>query len=114
MQDLANLHLLQHLLGYEDLVSETARVVNSRIDIDDELKSILDAKIQILAKQLHKRQEVTFTYFMPDLIKNGGAYVTATGIVKKIDLYNQNIILENKTQIPINDIIDISGDIFKI
>ena len=34
-------------------------------------------------------------------------------MVKKIDLYNQNIILENKTTIPIKDIIDISGDVFK-
>ena len=35
-------------------------------------------------------------------------------MVKKIDLYNQNIILENKTTIPIKDIIDISGEIFKM
>ncbi len=46
-------------------------------------------------------------------MKNGGAYITVTGVVKKIDLYNQNIILENKTTIPIKDIIDISGDMFK-
>ena len=105
---------MQHLLGYENLVNETAREVGNRIDIVDELKNILDEKIQLLSEQLNKRPKATFTYFIPDLTKNGGEYTNITGIVKKIDLYNQIIILDNKTQIPINDIIDISGDIFKI
>ena len=44
---------------------------------------------------------------MPDLKKEGGKYLTVTGIVKKIDTYNQIIYLANNTQIPINEIIDI-------
>ena len=102
------------LTGYEDAVRETAREVGERIEIDDELKNILDGKIQILTEQIKKKPEVIFTYFIPDLTKDGGAYVSVTGIVKKIDTYNQNIILEDKTEIPINEIIDITGEIFKI
>lgn len=101
------------LTGYEDLVTETAREVSERIEIDDEFKKILDGKIQLLSEKIKNKPEIIFTYFIPDLTKNGGAYVTVTGIVKKIDLYNQAIILEDKTQIPINEIIDISGEIFK-
>ena len=102
------------LTGYEDAVRETAREVGDRIEIDDELKNILDGKIQILTEKIKTKPEVVFTYFIPDLTKEGGKYIIVTGIVKKIDTYNQNIILEDKTEIPINEIIDISGEIFKI
>ena len=102
------------LTGYEDAVRETGREVENRIDIGDELKNILDTKIHILTEKTDKRIETTFTYFLPDLTKNGGKYINITGIVKKIDNYNQRIILEDKTEIPINEIIDISGKIFNI
>ncbi len=102
------------LTGYEDAVKETGRKVENRIDIGDELKNILDTKIHILTEKTDKRIETTFTYFLPDLTKNGGKYINITGIVKKIDNYNQRIILEDKTEIPINEIIDISGEIFNI
>jgi len=102
------------LTGYEDAVTETAREVENRIEIDDELKNILDGKIQILIEQIKNKPEIIFTYFVPDVKKDGGTYISITGIVKKINLYSQNIILEDKTEIPINEIIDISGEIFKI
>ena len=102
------------LTGYEDAVTETAREVENRIEIDDELKNILDGKIQILIEQIKNKPEIIFTYFVPDVKKDGGTYISITGIVKKINLYSQNIILEDKTEIPISEIIDISGEIFKI
>ena len=102
------------LTGYEEAVTETARDVTKRIDIDEELKNILDSKIQILLEKIKNKPEIVFTYFIPDLTKDGGKYINVTGVIKKIDLFNQNIILEDKTEIPINEIIDISGEIFKI
>ena len=102
------------LTGYEDAVLETAREVGERIDICDELRNILDSKIQILTEQIKNRPEVIFTYFVPDITKDGGAYINVTGIIKKVDTISQIIILEDKTEIPINEIIDISGEIFKM
>ena len=102
------------LTGYAEAVTETARDVTKRIDIDEELKNILDSKIQILLEKIKNKPEIVFTYFIPDLTKDGGKYINVTGVIKKIDLFNQNIILEDKTEIPINEIIDISGEIFKI
>lgn len=101
------------LTGYEDAVRETARETNERIEIDDELKLILDGKIQILFEKIKVKPEVTFTYFIPDLRKDGGAYVTFEGIIKKIDMFEQKIYLADNTEIPINEVIDISSDIFK-
>ena len=102
------------LTGYEDAVTETAREVGERIDIDEELKNILDSKIQLLSEQIKKKYEIIITYFVPDLTKEGGAYINVTGIIKKIDTINQIITLEDKTEIPINEIIDISGEIFNV
>ena len=102
------------LTGYEDAVRETARQTGERIEIDDELKNILDGKIQILVEQIKKKPEAIFTYFIPDSTKNGGIYTNIIGIVKKIDTYSQKIILEDKTEIPICEIIDISAKIFNL
>lgn len=45
--------------------------------------------------------------------KNGGAYVTAIGTVKKIDQYKRNITMTDATVIPIDEIISIDGQIFE-
>ena len=95
------------LTGYDDEVKETERLTNRRIELDDEAKSILDNKIQIILEQISQRPTVSITYFLPDTKKAGGEYVTITGIIKKVDGYNQVIVLENRTEIPINEIIDI-------
>ena len=102
------------LTGYEDAIKETSRETSEKIDIDDELKSILDSKLQIIMEHIKNKPEISFTYFIPDSKKDGGSYITVIGIVRKIDLYNQHIYLANDTEIPINDIINISGEIFKM
>ena len=99
------------LTGYDDAVKETARLTNERIELDEETKSILDNKIQIIKEHISTRPEISFTYFIPDLKKDGGKYVTVTGIVRKIDEYRQVIILEDKTEIPIHEIISVIGTI---
>lgn len=101
------------LTGYEDLVKETSRETGQRIELDEEIKSILDSKLQILIEQFNQKPEVSFTYFIPDAKKDGGAYITVTGIIKKIDMYEQIIYLSDGTQISINEIIDISSKFFK-
>ena len=102
------------LTGYDDAVNESARLTKERIELDDEAKSILNNKIQMIKEQIKTRPTIVFTYFIPDLKKDGGKYVTVTGIVRKIDEYRQIIILEDKTEMPINEIISITGDIVGI
>lgn len=102
------------LTGYEEAVKETARETTERIEIDDEMKSILDGKIQMLIEQMKKQPEVSITYFLYDLKKEGGTYITVSGIIKKIDTYNQYIYLVDNTIIPINEVIDISSEVFKL
>ena len=70
--------------------------------------SLIDAKLQLIRENLNKKMEVSFTYFISDLYKDGGKYITEEGIVKKFDDINQQIILMDKRIIPINDLINIS------
>ena len=101
------------LTGYDDVIKETARLTSERIEINEELKAILDAKLQIIHDKISSKPEVTFTYFVPDTKKDGGEYVTVIGNVIKIDEFNQKVILENKTEIPISEIVEITGEILK-
>ena len=88
-------------------------MTSERIEIDDELKTILDSKIQVLIEKISTKPELTFTHFIYDLKKDGGEYVTTTGIVKKVDLIDKFIYLADDTKIQINEIIDISGEIYE-
>ena len=95
------------LTGYGDEIRETARLTNRRIELDEEAKSILDNKIKIILEQISQRPIVSITYFIPKIKKDGGKYITTSGIIKRIDEYKQVIVLEDKTEIPINEMIDI-------
>ena len=100
------------LTGYEDAVKETGRETIEKIEIDENLKNILDMKLQLLQEYIGKKIEVSFTYFEKDAYKSGGKYITHIGILKKIDSLNQTIILADKKEILIEDLIDISGEVF--
>ena len=100
------------LVGYEDAVEETARLTTKRIELNEEEKNILDMKLQMLKEQMNVQiyPEISIIYFVPDLKKEGGKYIKISGTIKKIDEYKQLLILDDKTQIHINEIISIVGD----
>lgn len=101
------------LTGYEGQVKETARLTDSRIELDEEMKLILDLKIQVIKEMLSDNPEVEITYFIPDTKKDGGKYETIINNVKKIDSYNEHIIMQNNLKIEIKEIININSNIFK-
>ena len=101
------------LTGYNDEINETARLTNPKIELDMERKNLLDAKMRIILEYITLRPTVHITYFIPDVKKNGGNYVTTVGKIRKIDKFKQYIILENETKIPITEIIEIDSRILK-
>ena len=101
------------LTGYEGQVKETARLTDRRIELDEEMKLILDLKIQVIKEMLSDNPEVEITYFIPDTRKDGGKYETIINNVKKIDSYNEHIIMQNNLKIEIKEIININSNIFK-
>lgn len=95
------------LTGYEEAVRETARLTSERIELDEDHKAILDEQLFQIQQRIMERPEVSITYYRPDEKKDGGAYLTVKGNMKKIDAYERMVILEDQSRIPIDDIIDI-------
>ncbi len=125
------------LSGYGDAVKETARQTERKQELDEYEKAALDEQLHELEAQMRggklsgmqsagagvqaacvqlaggssaePQPQVTITYFVPDEHKEGGAYRTITGAVKKIDYYARRIIMENGTQegevVPVDDIL---------
>lgn len=101
------------LTGYEGAIKETARLPEQRIELDEDEKTILDEKLRIIQEQLNGQQEIKLVYFRPDEKKAGGTYLTVRGIVKKIDKYECVVVMQDRTRIPIEEIIDITGEMFQ-
>lgn len=95
------------LTGYDAVVKEAARLTHRRIELSDDEKAVLDERLRLLADALPHSPEAAFTYFLPDSRKDGGAYVTAAGRLKRADTLRRVILLTDGTQIPIDDVLDI-------
>lgn len=101
------------LTGYDDAVKETARLTDSKIELDEYELQELNEKLNKIQDNLREDAEVSITYFVADKKKSGGSYKTISGIVKRIDEYEQLILMKDGTRIPIGDVLEISGDEFK-
>lgn len=95
------------LTGHDMAVREVARLTTDKAELDESSIDILNVKLQILKEYLPHRPMVRITYFQPDEKKSGGAYVTTEGCMKKIDEYNNIVVMMQGIQIPISEIFDI-------
>ena len=100
------------LTGHEEAIEETKRLTDEKIFLDECAIDELNEKINIIAHNIGKRPKITIVYFEEDLKKSGGEYIEFSGVVKKIDIYKRKIVMEDKTEIKIDMIFDIYGDIF--
>lgn len=101
------------LSGYDAAVKETARLTDRQIELGESELAILDRKLQVLADHLAEQPEVAITYFQPDEKKAGGAYVIATGRVKKVDDFEGVIVLTSGERILFKRILEIESDCLK-
>lgn len=99
------------VVGHEDALHETARLTDEKIELDEYTKVELNEKLQKLAT-VDEPEEVSITYFVPDERKQGGAYVTKTGVVTKVREYERDVVMDDGTEIPIDDIIAIEDNHF--
>ena len=100
------------ITGYEEMVLEEARITEERIDLDEGTSSILNEKLNMIQEFIDEEPEVTITYFEPDKKKTGGAYVSITGVVKRIDEYERLVIMTDGKKIRIEDIYGLESDLF--
>lgn len=102
------------LTGYDAAISETARLTDRKIELSEDAQEALDLKMAAIRSQLSSPPFVTIVYFVPDELKDGGAYLTHTGQIKRIDDVERTIIMVDGTKIPFDDVFDLNGDTISV
>lgn len=96
------------LTGYEELIGETGRTTDKRLELNED--QITDINSTLIYLTENKDIEATYTIFVKDNKKEGGRYIDLKGSIKKIDLDNHRLILNDGNIIPINDLVSIIID----
>ncbi len=95
------------LTGHKAAIQETERLVDKKIELDENEIQLLNEKLSMVYESLDQHPEVEVTYFIKDSRKDGGKYVTMEGCVKKMDLYHQLLIFDDGTKVPVKDVVEI-------
>lgn len=99
------------LTGYDAAIDETARLTDEMVDLTEDRLTMLDRKLALLRECISARPRVSVVYFEPDERKEGGAYISRKGIVKKIDDVTHSLTLESGEVIPAERITELEGDV---
>ena len=99
------------LTGHHAAITETGRLTDRRIELDESEITRVDAELQHLQELLPGRPTVSITYFVPDERKHGGSYQTVTGEVKRIDAVAGVIQMTDRREIPIEDVFSVAVDV---
>ena len=100
------------LSGHAAAIAETARLTGRKLELDEDTKAELDRRQAILLEHISERPEITVTWFRPDERKEGGAYITTTGRLKKLDEAERILILTDDTRIPLEAVVSLESDSF--
>jgi len=101
------------LSGHGAAIAETARLTDRRMELDEDTKAELDQRQAVLLERIDEQPEVSVTWFQPDERKDGGAYVTVTGRLKKIDETERTLTLLVGTSIPLEDVVGLESELLQ-
>lgn len=101
------------LTGYDAAIRETARQTEQKIELDENAKAVLDWKQQLLLYRAQQHPQITVIYFNPDTHKTGGAYISVSGQFHSIDPLKRQLVLTDKTRIPLDDILELESELFR-
>ncbi|MBP3413462.1 MAG: hypothetical protein J6K89_09415 [Oscillospiraceae bacterium] len=94
------------LTGYEDAIEESGRLTQGEIELDDHAREQLDRQLRFLHDHEEHRPTVLVTYFLPDLRKEGGAYIEIQDSVLRVDPQKQLLVFEDRS-IPMGSILQL-------
>ena len=92
------------LTGYDGMVTETARLTDRRIELDEESIALLNQQLHTIMDSIGEQPEITLIVFEPDEKKEGGTYRTISGQVRRIDDVNREVIMTDRTVIRLDRI----------
>ena len=96
------------LVGYDDAVAETARLTETRPELDEQEQRAINERLAYIADHIHEHPEVCIKYFVSDERKSGGAIVEVSGKTYRISNTDATIVLTDGCKIRLSDIIDLS------
>ena len=96
------------LTGYDDAVSETARLTQERVELDEQEKLQIGQVLYAILEAIDQKPLVQAAFFVPDGRKSGGSYQRARGRAVRVDEQEGLLILEDGTQIPFPDLTALS------
>ena len=88
------------LTGYGDAIREEARLTDSQIELDENRKEELNQKLLLI-------QEQTGGAAKSRVRKSGGSYLSLSGYVRRIDLYEGMLVMEDGERVAVRDIVEI-------
>ena len=91
------------LVGYDDAVTETARLTDNRAVLTEDDIFELNANLNRLLDSLDEQPEISVTYFVPDEKKSGGRYVEKVGVVRIYDSYANELVFTDGVRIAVAD-----------
>ena len=91
------------LVGYDEELYEETRLTDEKFIMDEDREKELD----YILSHLSDGDEVSVTYFVPDLTKAGGAYKVSQGNIRRIDKRKKLLCLSGGEEILFGDIYDI-------
>lgn len=95
------------LTGHEEAIEETARLTDSEIVLDETAIAAINAKLYEISQRLSEKPVVSITYFCPDTHKEGGAYLTDVGFIRKIDKEEKVLFMDSGIRIPMDRIVEL-------
>lgn len=110
------------LTGHNDAIAETARLTTAFAELSPDQQQTLSIKLNYILALTTKAistdtpisPSLQITYFKPDAHKVGGAYVTITGTIKKIEETYDLLTLTDGTKIPLSSITDLQSPLFDL
>ena len=90
------------LVGYDDAVTETARLRDRRREISEEELRELNEAVTSLSECIATRPLVTVDYFIPDARKEGGRYESKTGNLRTIDTYHREVVFTDGEKVSLD------------
>lgn len=98
------------LNGHKEIISDREKVFVQKKQLDDDQAKIIDAKLREINDKKAMHPLITVTYFDKNAQDDLGTYRKMKGYLKKIDTYQQTIIMEGEHVILIDDIYKIDSE----
>ena len=91
------------LVGYDAAVEETARLTDSRREMEEDEIGELNRQLSELTERLPERPKIRVTYFIRDSKKDGGRYTSKAGNARTIVQAQNRIVFTDGESVPVKD-----------